>query len=64
MWRSPTAMEENMLTLLKLAVAGVIGLGMLHPFSADTCQCKASAKSAQMLPSADSCTCKANANAN
>ncbi len=64
MWRSLTAMEETMLTLLKLAVAGVIGLGMLHPFSADTCECKAKANAAQMLPSADSCTCKASANAN
>jgi hypothetical protein len=50
-----------MVTLIKLAVAGVIGLAMLHPFSADSCQCKASARSAQMLPSADSCQCKANA---
>ena len=56
-----------MITLIKLAAAGVIGLGMLAPgFTprADNCECKAKANGATFaVPRADDCECKAKANA-
>ena len=48
-----------MLTLFKLAAAGVIGLSVLNPFSADSCECKARANTAAMTPHVDTCECKA-----
>lgn len=51
-----------MLTLIKLAAAAVIALGILSPgFTprADTCECKAKASAiANAAPHADTCECK------
>jgi hypothetical protein len=47
-----------MLTLLKLAAAVVIAVGILCP-RADTCECKAKAGLSPVVPKADTCECKA-----
>jgi hypothetical protein len=56
-----------MITIIKLAAAGAIGLGILSPgFTprADDCECKGKANAAVFaVPRADDCECKAKANA-
>lgn len=56
-----------MLTLLKLAAAAVIAVGVLSPGMtprADKCECKTSGSAAGFVPKADTCECKARANMN